>query len=246
MADSGYLIKNEINLIIHGFGGTTNEIMYLQEYLQKQGLNTQAITLAGHGGTKMDLHNSSHTDWLNSAKTEIAKLEGMYGKINLIGFSMGGLISASLSTLFKIDKIVFINTPIYFWNMKIIVKQVINDLRSGGRDNISYFRNSVFRVSPKSSIDFLRLLAKTKRILKNVQAQSLILQCTDDETVHCKSAKYLKTKLGKNALLRCYEGGCHQVFIKAVDIRDAFCDDIFCFLTEKQIDFLRNPAIAKQ
>ncbi|MCL2576746.1 MAG: alpha/beta fold hydrolase [Defluviitaleaceae bacterium] len=223
-------IQDNVNVIIHGFGGTTNEITYLQEYLDKQGINTHTIVLAGHGGTKRDLHKTSHMDWIKSAETEISKLRDEYSKINLIGFSMGGLISANLSALFKIDKIVFINTPIYLWNLKISAKNIITDLRSGGMEYISFFRDSVSKVSPKSGIDFLRFLRKAKRVIKSVQSKCIILQCTEDETVHYRSAKYLKDKLGEKALLRYYKGGCHNVFLNATDIRDSFCDDIYHFL----------------
>ena len=222
-------MSDEINVIIHGFGGSTKEIMYLKEYLDGNGLAIQTITLAGHGGTKKDLHKTSHKNWLESAEAEIAKLSTQYGKINLIGFSMGGLISANIALSQKINKLVFVNTPIYFWNLKLIAKRVFTDLRSGGNENIAYFRKSVGGVSIKSAIEFLRILSKTKKILNTLQTQSLILQCTEDETVHYKSAEYLKSKL-KNTRLKYYEGGHHQIFLKAIDLRDEFCGEILNFL----------------
>jgi len=222
---------SSINVIIHGFGGTTAEVAYLKEYLDKRGLNTRFIVLAGHGGTKHDLHKTGHNDWVKSAQAEIAKLQRSYSEINLIGFSMGGLIVANLARKYKVNKLVFINTPIYFWNIKIILKNIIDDLRSGGRENIGYFRKSVFNVSLKSSIHFLHILFKSKKILNGIRNQSLVLQCINDETVRHKSARYIQRKLGKNCRLRIYRGGCHQVFLKEPHLKNVFCQEIFRFLS---------------
>ena len=222
-----------MNIIIHGFGGTTAEVQYLNDFLAGRGLNTRLVVLAGHGGTKSDLHKTSHIDWLKSAYVEVAKLKKEYGEINLIGFSMGGLIAANIAERLKVRNLVFINTPIYFWNVGLIIKNILSDLRDRKRENIDYFRKSVFNVSFKSSIEFLRILFKTKRRLHYIRTKSLILQCREDETVRHKSAQYIKRKLGKNARLTLYEGGCHQIFTKSPILRDAVCADIYNFIVRK-------------
>lgn len=221
---------NEVNAIIHGFSGSTKEIIYLKNYLNHQGLNAHTITLAGHGGTRKDLYRTSHIDWLNSAEIEIARLRKQYRRINLVGFSMGGLISANLSTIYDVDKLVLVNTPVYVWNMRVIFKQILNDLRNGERENIEYFKKGMSIVSPKSSIEFFKILNKSKKIFNQVPSQSFIMQCLEDETVHYRSAEYIKNELGERAQVRYYNGGCHQVFLRNTSIRDAFCHEIYNFL----------------
>ena len=147
---------------------------------------------------------------------------------------MGGLICAHFASLPEINKIVFINTPIYFWNLKIILSDVVTGILSRQFDKIVYYGKSVGTVSAKSGIDFLRLLAKSKQRLKEVQNRSLILQCMNDESVHFKSAKYIKKKIGANAELRYYDGGCHQLFTKSVELRDLACGDIYNFLNQRK------------
>ena len=223
-----------MNVIIYGFGGCVDDIAHLKRYLEDRGMATHVLTLAGHGGTKMDLHGTSHIDWLESAARETAEIAKNYDTVNLIGFSMGALIGINLSSLIGKGKLVLINMPIYCWNFGVITRSVINDLRSGERDNISYYMKNSGKYTAKSIIDFLKLLHKSKRILPEVARESIILQCYEDEIVHHKSAEYIKDNIGGSAKLRYYEGGFHQVFVKALDIRDTVCQDIYNFLADKE------------
>ena len=226
--------KNDVFLIIHGFGGGTYEIEYLVKHLQEKGLDTYTVSLAGHGGTKKELTASSHVDWIQSAGKAIDELRLKYRNISLVGFSLGGLISVHFASLPEIRKIVFINTPIYFWNIKIILNDIISGVYHREYEKIVYYQKSVSGVSIKSSADFLRILSQSKRMFKDISKPSLILQCINDESVHYKSAEYIKEKIGNYADLHYYNGSCHQVFTVSVDLRDLVCDDIYKFLYQPQ------------
>lgn len=225
-------MKDSICVLIHGFAGSTDEIEYLAEYLQNKGLDTCSVYLAGHTGTKKALKETSYLDWINSAKETVSSVEKNYKNIYLLGFSMGGLISTHLTLNYNIKKIVFINTPIYFWNMRIILKDILTGIRHAKFDEISYYFNSVMGVYPKSAIDFLKILSKSKKILPEVSAPALIIQCKDDESAHYKSAYYIKNKIGSKANLRYFNGGCHQVFKNSIELRDIICEEIYKFLNK--------------
>ena len=226
----GNLKKDDVYVIIHGFGGGTNEIEYLAQYLRAKGLDVHTVSLAGHGGTKRELAGSSYPDWIRSVKNSIDEMTSKYQHINLIGFSLGGLLSAHFASIDSIKKVVFINTPIYLWNIKLILRDFINDIHGGKFSKIDYYRKSVSGVSIKSGIDFLIMLEKTKKMFAAVSKPSLIIQCKNDETAYYKSAAFIKEKIGGGANVLYYDGGCHQVFTAAVDLRDKVCDDIYEFL----------------
>ena len=221
-------------LIIHGFGGSTEEIEYLERYLHEKGLNTHTVLLAGHGAGKRELKKSSYVQWIASVEETVNTLKQQYRYIHLIGFSMGGLISAQVSSAPEIGKIVFVNTPIYFWNVEIIARDVVDNIRNKKFDKISYYKKSVMGASVKSGIDFLKILSKSKRLFKNIQNRALIVQCREDESVHFKSAQYIKGKMGDRAALRYYDGGRHKVFA-VPELRDEVCKDIYCFLAEDSV-----------
>ena len=153
-------MKENAYLIIHGFNGKPDDIKYLDEYLQGKGLYSRTVLLDGHGSTKKALKNSSHISWLGSVKSVICELAREYRYVNLIGFSMGGLISICFAPLLEVRRIVLINTPIYFWNIKIILSNIMNGICSRNHEKLAYYKQSVFTVSMKSSVDFLRILAK--------------------------------------------------------------------------------------
>jgi len=220
------------NILIHGFGGCPKELNFLNDFLRKHGLNSHVITLTGHGGTKKDLHQTSYNDWINSAKAEVAKLAANNNKINLIGFSMGGLICIRLAQMFNVNKLVLINTPIFFWNLPLIAKRVMQDLLSGTRENIKYYFRSSAKISIKSSIDFLKILFTTLPLIKCVRSKTLILQCTEDETVYYRSAFYLKRAIGKRTKLLLFKGGCHLVFVNDIMLREKYSKHIYNFLLE--------------
>lgn len=215
-----------INIIVHGFGGEPGDIQYLADYLVKNDVNISIVSLAGHGGTKKELWATTYEDWIGSVRDEVEKHLAAASKVNLIGFSMGGLISANLAAMLPVDKIVLINSPIFVWNLKIILM----DIFKGDREKIAYYMASSKKTGAKPALEFLKLLSKTKGVLGEVKASSLILQCTADETVRHKSAAYLKKKLGEKASLKYYEGGCHQVFLRAEDLRDEVCGDVARFV----------------
>ena len=208
----------KINILIHGFGGAPDELRYLADYLERRG---QAVVL-------VSLEGQRHGQWLRSALKIMAGAVKDGGKVNLIGFSMGGLIAANLAAAFpaSVNKIVLINTPIYFWNFKII----LTDVFRGDRERMKYYFANIKNSGPGPALEFLKILAKSKRVLRKATAPALILQCERDETVRPKSAVYLKAGLGGATWLKRYKGGCHQVFFERGGLRERICFDVLLFL----------------
>jgi carboxylesterase len=188
------------------------------------------VLLSGHGGTKKDLRRSSYADWVGSVGDAVETLRKEYKRIVLIGFSMGGLLCLHFAHLPEIQRLILINTPIYFWNLKVIFKDVFAGLRHGRFEKILYYKKSLLGSSVKTGADFLRLLSKSKKLLGGISKPALVIQCMNDETVRPKSARYIGDRL--RAGLRIYEGGRHQIFSEDSGLRDDVCRDILQFLKE--------------
>ena len=222
-------MKNTVYLIIHGFGGNTDEIQYLADYLVSKQLNVHTPLLAGHGSDKKALSRSSYKDWILSIENTLENLDNEYSEIICIGFSMGGLIGFNSLAHPKITRIITINTPIHFWNLKVIISDIFSGIFHKNYDKIKYYKDSLFGSSVKSGIDFLKILYKTKKYVGAVKKPILIIQCKNDESVRYKSAYYIKDKFGDYADLRLYNGGCHQIFKKSPELRDLICKDIYLY-----------------
>jgi len=223
-----------IYIIIHGFAGGFYEIEPLYSYLQSKKFKVHSVILAGHGGTRRELSLFSCDDWIDSAIRQIKIIQKNYRKkvgLNLIGFSMGGLICANLTEFFHVKKIVFINTPVYYWDIKQIAKNIIYDIKHRTFTHIDYYVKSTFKSPPNALVNFMKILQRTKNKFSSSaikEANPLILQCLDDDTVHNRSANYIKNEIGASAKLKYYSTGGHQVFSSKTS--DRICDDVYKYL----------------
>ena len=225
-------MKETAYLLVHGFGGTVSELDYLAEYLRAKGLDVHTVSLPGHGGTRKEFKQSTHTAWIDHVRETVDALKAEYRHIIYLGFSMGGLLGVQCGDIPEIQKFVLINTPIYVWNLKIIGKNIFRDIRHRQFHHWSYYRKSASKIPLKSMIEFLKIRSKSKKRIGAITKPTLLIQCKDDETVRYKSATYIQSKLSDQAVLRYYDGGCHGVFTKADPLRDLICSDIFSFLKE--------------
>ena len=120
-------------LIIHGFGGNYDEISPLADHLKSRGYKVACPALAGHTGRRCDLKKAGYTDWIKSAERGFLDLAHRCQTVYIIGFSMGGLIAFNLALQHKVAGIVTINTPIYYWDVRKILSNIIKGLTGGGR-----------------------------------------------------------------------------------------------------------------
>ena len=213
-------------VLIHGFGGDLSEIEYLENHLKAYLINENiadvfSIELAGHGGAKNDLGKTNKYDWLCSVNTKVDELKYIYSNIIVIGFSMGGLIGSQLAAEKLIDRLILINTPFHFWNIPVILRDVMNL-------DIDRYVEAAYKSSIKSCVEFLKVLEESKKIFQKIECPALIIQCSGDETVPPQSALEIKKRINGQAELKKYHGGRHRVFLEkdCVNLRDEICQDI--------------------
>ncbi|WP_051280450.1 alpha/beta hydrolase [Anaerovorax odorimutans] len=194
-------------LIIHGFAGSRDEIRTLHEYLSKEKYDIEMPLLTGHEATKENLAKAHFKDWLLDVEESYIKLSKRCEKIVVIGFSMGGLLAVNLYK-YKPIALITVNTPIYYWNIKIILE---NFIYSPSTYLVKYI-NACNSKPVSALLQFQRLLTKTKPLFKIIYCNVLVIQTVDDDTVHFKSADYIYDRLkGSKELLKLSKGG-HIVF----------------------------------
>lgn len=198
-------------LIIHGFGGNFEEVRYLAEYLKKQGYNVSCPSLKGHTGIKGDLAGVTYSEWINSAEEDLVKLKEISEKVFIVGFSMGGLIGINLCEKYDVEGLVTLNTPIYYWDIKNIVSNVITDFRTKDFQNIKRYMNSSGKFPISALYNFRRLLSITKNKIAKVKCPMLIVQARDDDTVRVTSAKYIFDKINTEKKLNYYDNSGHVI-----------------------------------
>lgn len=194
-------------LLIHGFAGTRDEIKPLYQYLIGEGYNVEMPLLAGHEGTKKELSKVNYKDWLTSVEQSFLNLSKKSDDVIVIGFSMGGLLAANLWN-YKLAGMITINTPIYYWNPVIIIRNLIYNFKIYSR---KYFAASTDK-SLSSMVEFQKLLTITKPMFENIKCRIMVIQTMDDDTVYHKSADYIYKKVcAKKSIVKLPAGG-HLVF----------------------------------
>ncbi|MCL2336936.1 MAG: alpha/beta fold hydrolase [Firmicutes bacterium] len=199
-------------LLIHGFSGSRDELLPLKSHLEKCGFKVSLPVLAGHESTRQDFAQSKYTDWIRSAEEAAADLEKSCGPIIIVGFSMGGVITVNLYRKIAVQKLVFINTPIYYWNIARIVKNLTGDFKTYFR---KYFTDSNPHPLP-ALLEFRKIVRQTKPLFSKINCPVLIIQTIDDDTVKPKSADYIYRNVAGAKFLKKYAAGGHQFFATAM------------------------------
>lgn len=199
-------------LLIHGFGGSPDEISPLAAQLKEAGCHVACPVLKGHTGKRRDLKGISYKEWIASAEEELQALFTRCNRVYLIGFSMGGLISLDLAAKYKVAGVVTLNTPIYYWDLKRIALNIIGDIKRGKPDHLRYYLQSSTSFPVSALLNFRILLTKTKPKLAEIQCPIFVAQALEDDTVRKSSALYIQRHAASDQkFLRFYENSGHLI-----------------------------------
>jgi len=216
-------------LIIHGFGGSIYEVEPLAEYLANKGFEVSCPQLKGHTGNRQDMRKATYEDWIRSAEEELLKLKKKADDIAIIGFSMGGLIGVNLACKYDVKALVTINTPIYYWNLKRVCLNLVEDIKNRRADNFQRYMRARSNSPIPAMRNFLMLLNHTKPKLCKVKCNVLITQARDDDTVRRRSVEYLSKHFSSGHLeIKYYDRGGHQILRS--QSADKVISDVAAFL----------------
>jgi carboxylesterase len=104
-------------MLIHGLGGTQYDLGSLHKILNKAGVETHAITLAGHGTRPQDLVGVRAEQWLQAAEAQYRELLPQYDQLHIMGMCMGSLVALLLAERVRHGaaqgKLVALAPPVY-------------------------------------------------------------------------------------------------------------------------------------
>jgi len=226
------LVDNPVFILIHGFGGDISEVQSLADHLLSIGYQVVCPKLKGHTGAKADLKEVTYQDWVSSVAEEISKLQNEYDQLILVGFSMGGLIAFNLAQRFSISALITINTPIYYWDIKQIVCNIITDIKQGEFNHTKRYLDNSLGFPVEALINFRLLLNKTKPVLGKINCPVFVLQGRDDDVVRHQSADYIYNNVASSIKqIKYYDHSGHTMLKSAAAAEAIF--DIMAFLNEK-------------
>lgn len=179
-------------LLMHGFTGGPYEVMPLAEHLRNQGIHCHVPTLPGHDTDLKGLGVVTWRDWLDAAASEADKLTRQFGEIDVVGFSMGGLISAYLANRFPVRRLVLLNAAVIYLSPYRFISDLAERFRCRDWDHLL----RVTHTPLPAAFQFMKLARYTRlRELPRITVPTLIAQGKKDQIVHPRSAEYIYNRI---------------------------------------------------
>ncbi|WP_281887149.1 carboxylesterase [Paenibacillus sp. YYML68] len=179
-------------LLLHGFTGSPFELEPLTEHLQRLGYSCRVPLLPGHDPQLNDLGRISWKDWLHAASEEAGQLAARYGAIDVVGFSMGGLLSAYVANRYPVRRLVMLSAAAIYVSPLRFLADLAERYRARDLDHLRRAKE----VPLRAALQFINLAKYAKRQeLNRVTQPTLIIQGARDPIVHPRSARYIYSKL---------------------------------------------------
>jgi len=184
-------MSNKACVLIHGFTGSPKEIEILALHLEKNGVDVITPVLPGHGERldRKEMKRYKRKDWIASAESAVKKTIEQYDEVYLVGFSMGGLISAYLATKYPIKKLVLLSASVYYLNMMRFIGGLKQNIKT-----TTQFKRYLYKLKNTplgATIQFRKLVKELVPYLQRLDVPTLIIQGEQDDLVDPRSANYI-------------------------------------------------------
>ena len=221
--------NSHITIICHGFKSSAAEVVDLAKYLNEQGENTFLMRIYGHGTSPQNLADTHHNDWIDSFEKSVIAMAQSFEKINLIGFSTGGLLSLLFTNKYPtlINKVIPISPAaklndfrinfvffVHFWNKisEIFSHRLKKKYLTDHPEN-SYINYNRIHIS--SIYELSKLISKSVNNLDNYLAPTLFIKNDKDPIVSPKGIedifKVIKSKRKEIFTVSCSKHTiCHK------------------------------------
>lgn len=222
-------------LLLHGFAGSPAEVRPLIEHLSAQGITVSAPVLPGHGTSPEELRQTRSRYWVRAAETELAALAERFGKVHVVGFSMGGLIALYLAAHHEVASVSALAAPIRLndWRQILVPlgKYLIPYYESKIRNPeiAAQLENNYERMPTQAIHSLLRLARRVRRDLPRITAPVQALQGDRDKWIAPDSSQYIMEQISsREKRMEVLPGRNHFVALERG--RDEVCDKVLSWI----------------
>ena len=189
-------------VLLHGFGDTPQTLSYLARHLHERGLDVRVPLLPGHGRSIEMMDASTHTEWLDSARSELFAMRARYEWAALGGLSMGGTIAAILAAeLHDLPSLVLI-APYLTMPRRLrwlsltsrVWSDAVGPIRAANAKSIHDPAERVANLSygtvtGRLMRELSRVVAKGRAALGSITAPTLLIQSEEDNRISARAAR---------------------------------------------------------
>ncbi|TDG11097.1 alpha/beta fold hydrolase [Paraburkholderia guartelaensis] len=115
---------DEAVLLVHGLGGTRNDLGNLRRKLATEGRQIYDLLLPGHGGRPDDLRDIDCEVWIDAVQRKVSELRRDYTTVHVLGLCMGALLALETAKRGLIgangrDRLVLLAPPVFLdgWSL---------------------------------------------------------------------------------------------------------------------------------
>ncbi|HEX7056397.1 MAG TPA: alpha/beta fold hydrolase [Bacilli bacterium] len=203
--------NKKVCLLLHGYTGGPYELEPLAEALRRRGYETVMPTLPGHDQELRGLKTTKWYDWLRAAEREAATLTEAAGRFDLVGFSMGGVLAAYLSTRYPVRKLVLLNAAAIYFSPVRFVRHLTAAIRNGQVSQLLRGK----KIPLGANWQFVNLVERLRPSFGHVAVPTFIAQSGRDQVVHPLSARYLQRRIKGPVTVCFYPESRHLICLDA-------------------------------
>jgi carboxylesterase len=228
-------------LLIHGLCGTPAEMRFVASGLARAGYTVHCPTLAGHGGSRQDIVNTTWQDWYRSAEVALDEISKECDTVIVGGLCLGSIIGLHLAANnpAKVQGVALFSPTLWIngWAMPWYTK-LFSLVRSRWVANLMEFPDAeslgikcprvreFVRAALAASdgsdlgtvgtpgamvLEHRRLVAAVKKILGKIQQPTLIIHSRQDDYANLNNATFVQGKIAGAVDLVVLEDSYHMV-----------------------------------
>ncbi len=189
-------------LVLHGFGGFTEELDYLARRINQAGYTVSVPRLPGHGTRGDDFYQTGWKDWLRRYLDAYQDLRASHETVYVAGLSMGGVIALLLASRFPVPRLalaapavtnrekIILLTPVISWFVKKLGREYREERANPEIQAMAgeYWANNW----PRQAASLLHLQRLARRRLRKVHADTLIIVSEADQRVPPAAAEVIE------------------------------------------------------
>jgi carboxylesterase len=152
--------KQRALLMLHGFSSSPAAFRLIYPHLEHYDY-VYAPLLAGHGVSLKEFANSSREQWLQKTRLVCKKLCQEYGRVDIMGLSLGGLLACHLVHEFPFHRMILLAPALALYSsLPLLLKTATISKKlgfqfiknAGGRSYQPHADELLFRLLPISSV----------------------------------------------------------------------------------------------
>ena len=212
---------NAAFLLVHGFCAAPDEIRTLGELLQKNGIDSFAVQVAGHGTTPEDLKNTNWKDWYSSVEMGLAHVKSWNPKYLFVaGISMGGALSILLASSHEgIDGLVLIAPALKINGLTAKLVPILKYFMKDREIDVDKaqkqydIKRTKYSKEPVSAYhELFKLQGQARKNMGKITVPTIIIQGTADKTISPKNGQLAFDGISStDKQLFMIEGGEHVI-----------------------------------